>query len=71
MMVVRKQMNQLQVSKKTIPASVWVASPVPIDQGTDDVDSIRERILAGKAYLKIVEYPWGVEFDVCSAGDER
>jgi hypothetical protein len=31
----------------------------------DEVDSIAERIRLGAAVLRVVAYPWGVEFDVC------
>jgi len=46
------------------PASVSLAQPVSIDESSEDLDSIREKIRKGQAYLKVVEYPWGVEFDV-------
>lgn len=32
----------------------------------EDVSRIAERIRAGEAFLKVVAYPWGVEFEVCS-----
>jgi hypothetical protein len=41
------------------------ASPVSIDMDRDGIDSLAEKILAGKALLRVVAYPWGVEFDVC------
>jgi hypothetical protein len=40
-------------------------SPVSIDADRDGIDSLAEKILAGKALLRVVAYPWGVEFDVC------
>ncbi len=52
------------------PASVWVAEPVPIES-REDVDSVRERILAGRAFLRVVEHPWGVEFDVCEVRGQQ
>ncbi len=66
-MVVRNKMCQAEPSETGIPAAVLVARPVPIDRGSDDIDSLRERIQAGRAYLEIVEYPWGVEFEVGDA----
>ena len=45
-------------------ASVCAAKPVPIDEGQEGLASVRERIAAGRAFLMVVEYPWGVEFDV-------
>jgi hypothetical protein len=28
------------------------------------MDSVRQRIESGQAYLRVVAYPWGVEFDL-------
>ena len=64
-MVVRNKMSHSEGTNSLTRASVWVASPVPIGRGLDDIDSIRQRIQEGRAFLKVVEYPWGVEFDVC------
>ena len=44
---------------------------VPIDQIKGDMDSLRKRIQSGQAYLRVVAYPWGVEFEVCDRGDKR
>jgi len=38
--------------------------PVSIDESSENLDSIREKIRTGQAFLKVVEYPWGVEFDL-------
>jgi hypothetical protein len=63
-------MSQYEQARKQSLASVWVARPVPIEsQG--DVESVHERIMAGRAFLKVVEYPWGIEFDVCDAEGRR
>ncbi len=67
-MVVRKEMNKLQNATAKIPASVLVARPEHIEEMAEGaVDSLAERIRSGRAFLKVVAYPWGVEFDVCSA----
>ena len=50
-----------------VPASVRVLRPGHIEGMEDAVDSISEKIGSGRAFLKVVAYPWGVEFDVCSA----
>jgi hypothetical protein len=42
-----------------------VAEPVRVEESEDGVDSIREKILSGRALLGVVAYPWGVEFTVC------
>ncbi len=54
-----------------IPAAVLAVRAVSIDRSADDIDSVRERIRAGQAYLQVVEYPWGVEFDVCEMEESR
>ncbi|GEM_PF-5129132 len=36
--------------------------------GADDIDAQREKIRSGQAFLKVVAYPWGLEFEVCEAG---
>jgi hypothetical protein len=46
-------------------AAVAITKPVHLDEDWEDLDAVRERIGTGQAFLKVVEYPWGVEFDVC------
>jgi hypothetical protein len=46
------------------PSPQLLAELIPIEI-TDDIDSIREKIHSGRAFLRVVAYPWGVEFDVC------
>ena len=58
-------MNQARPRKRIATASVWVADSTPIGEQDNDVSSAAERIKAGQAFLKVVAYPWGVEFDVC------
>ena len=45
-------------------SAVSVTRPVSIEESVDNLDSIREKIRTGQAFLKVVQYPWGVEFDV-------
>jgi len=47
------------------PVSLSLSLPVPIDEIPENLDSIREKIRKGKAILKVVQYPWGIEFDMC------
>jgi hypothetical protein len=54
-----------------VQASVWVAKPRHIDGVEDDLSSISEKIGSGRAFLRVVAYPWGVEFDVCSAEEKE
>jgi hypothetical protein len=44
---------------------------VPIDESLEDLDSIRQRIESGQAFLRVVEYPWGVGFDVGEVGSQE
>ena len=64
-------MSQNERSTTRSLASVWVVKPVPTDESQEDLDSIRERIAAGRAFLTVVEYPWGVEFDVSEVGSQQ
>jgi hypothetical protein len=59
------KLSQTEFRTAKLPASVWVAKPRHID-GAEDVSSVSEEIGSGRAFLKVVAYPWGVEFDVCS-----
>jgi hypothetical protein len=34
----------------------------------EDVASVSREITSGQAFLKVIAYPWGVEFDVVEAG---
>lgn len=47
-----------------VPASVWVAAPRHVED-LDQVDTMSKKLGSGKAFLKVVAYPWGVELDVC------
>ncbi len=57
--------SQAEYATAKVPASVRVAKPRHIDGMEADVGSISEAIGSGRAFLKVVAYPWGVEFDVC------
>lgn len=59
-------MNQIELTGTMVPAAVCVAEPMPI-QKSEDLDAVGQRIMGGQAYLKVVEYPWGLEFDICKA----
>jgi len=48
-----------------------VERTVPINESEENIDAIREKIRTGQARLRVVEYPWGVEFDVYTVeGDQ-
>ena len=64
------KMSQQERASARRSMSVWVAEPVPIES-QEGLDSARERIMAGRAFLKVVEYPWGVEFGVCEVRGQQ
>jgi len=41
------------------------ARHVPQELSSDNVDLLTQEICSGEALLRVVVYPWGVEFDVC------
>ena len=47
-----------------VPDSVWRAKAVPIEEAGSAKD-VADRVRQGKAFLKIVETPWGIEFYIC------
>ncbi len=65
-MVVMPRTTQAEYATAEVPESVWIAKPRHIEGVEDDMGSISEEIGSGRAFLKVVAYPWGVEFDVCS-----
>jgi hypothetical protein len=62
-------MSQTEHATSQSLASVWVARPTAVE-GREGLDSVRERIAAGQAVLRVVEYPWGVEFDLFELGGQ-
>jgi hypothetical protein len=63
------QTKETEFATAKVPTPVWLARPVPIDQA-GSVSDIVSKIESGRAFLKVVAYPWGVEFDVRDGGDE-
>ncbi len=57
-------MSQYERAKTEGLPSISAAGPEPIDWRSDGSDSPRGRIAAGPALLSLVEYPWGVEFEL-------
>ena len=42
-----------------------VAVTVSREISWNEIDSLTEKIRSGEVLLRVVAYPWGVEFDVC------
>jgi hypothetical protein len=51
-------------------SSVLQAKPHQIGEIAEDVSQVAELIRSGRAFLKVVAYPWGVEFEVCGQEGE-
>lgn len=49
----------------TVPATVQKSKLVHVEDLTDRGSELPRMIRSGQAYLKVVAYPWGVEFDLC------
>ena len=64
-------MNKPEFATAKVLTSVWVARPFPIDEKRDDIDTHPAKTIPGQAFLKVVAYPWGVEFDLCEAEEKR
>jgi hypothetical protein len=65
-MVVMSKTGQTEYPSAEIKP-VWVAKPRQIEGADDDVPASKENGQE-RALLKVVAYPWGVEFEVCEAG---
>jgi hypothetical protein len=62
--------TQAEFATAEIPSSVRVAKPRHVED-LPDIGSIQGRLNSGQAFLKVVAYPWGVEFDVCDSEESR
>ncbi len=58
-------MNQTKRTTLNAPAVVQRVKPKHIEDMGEETKQLHELISSGKAYLTVVAYPWGVEFDVC------
>jgi hypothetical protein len=53
-----------------VPPSIWIAKPLHIDEIQEGINDFPDKITSGRTFLKVVAYPWGVEFDVCGVENE-
>ncbi len=63
-------MNRREYLTAEIPSSVLVARPHHLED-VSEADSLQSKLISGRAFLKVVAYPWGVEFDVCYPEESR
>jgi hypothetical protein len=64
-MVVMSNTSQTESAKAEAQEPVLAAKH---PDGVDDVLLVSKEMRQGPALLKVVAYPWGVEFEVCEAG---
>ena len=62
-MVVRQKMSIPKLVTK-VPESIAGAKAVPIE-AAGSAREVAARVREGRAFLKVVSTPWGVEFYVC------
>ncbi len=59
-------MRVLEPMTAKVPGSISGARAVPIE-AAGSAKEVAEKVRQGKAFLKIVETPWGIEFYVLEA----
>ncbi len=64
-------MSQIEFTTTTVPPAIWIAKPLHIDEIQEKINDLPDKISSGRTFLKVVAYPWGVEFDVCEGKEER
>jgi hypothetical protein len=65
------KMNQIEYATVEVPASARRAKPSHLEDLSDQIGPVSKRLTSGEAFLKVVAYPWGVEFDVCDGEGEK
>jgi hypothetical protein len=58
-----------EFTSTAVPESILKARAIPIERA-GSAKEVADRIRQGKAFLKIVSTPWGVDFYICEVGDE-
>jgi hypothetical protein len=56
-------MNQTSRESRA-SAQALLGPPVQVEDMSDRLDEVAERVRRGEALLRVVAYPWGVEFDL-------
>lgn len=64
------QTTRNEYATANVLKSELTATPVPVDERAVQDGSLQSRIRSGQAYLKVVAYPWGVEFEVLPEGEQ-
>lgn len=58
------KMNQAKTAEMSASAPVWLTRPSSAEGAPDGTNEITHRTSDGLKFLKVVAYPWGVEYDV-------
>ncbi len=66
-MVVMPRTTQPECVTAKVPGSISGARAVPIE-AAGSAEEVANEISQGRAFLKVVETPWGIEFYVVGAG---
>ena len=69
-MTIMSSAMQAEFTTAEAPSSVWLARPVHVDAFSEKAGSLQGKLSSGRAFLKVVAYPWGLEFDVCDSEAE-
>ena len=63
-------MQTTEFETARVPPAIWIAKPLHIEETQEEINDLPDKIASGRAFLKVVAYPWGVEFDVCEGENE-
>jgi hypothetical protein len=63
-MIVMTATTQSKSAMSRTVAPILQAQPGQVWETPEDVSRVAEQIRAGEAFLQVVAYPWGVEFEV-------
>lgn len=61
-------MNQSRNVASKTGAQALLSRPIQVEDLSDRMDEVAEKVRSGDAQLRVVAYPWGVEFDLVEGG---
>ncbi|HZW85771.1 MAG TPA: hypothetical protein VFE91_07725, partial [Nitrososphaerales archaeon] len=61
--------RQTLVNTRTQAQVLGLSRGVPIEDLSENLDLVQRSLREGRAYLRAVAYPWGVELDVVREGN--
>ena len=57
--------NPREYRTATVTAAVLTPKTTHLEDMAERASELTGLISSGRAYLKVIAYPWGAEFDVC------